>query len=48
VERKEKDEKDKNKWNEFGVGKCEEKRNEEKKNERDLVYLGLCYFGTIF
>jgi hypothetical protein len=26
----------------------ERKENKEKKNERNQVYLGLCYFGAIF
>jgi hypothetical protein len=26
----------------------ERKEKKEKKNERNLVYLGLCYFGAIF
>jgi hypothetical protein len=35
--------------NDDGVGKRGEKRKErKKKKERNLVYLGLCYFGTIF
>jgi hypothetical protein len=51
VERKEKEgrkrqKKKKKQWKECGVGRLGEKRKE--KNEMNLVYLDLPYFGSIF
>ena len=46
--KKKKEEKDKKKnWKEYDVGRRGEKIKEEEK-KKNLVYLGLCYFGTVF
>ena len=34
--------------NDDGVDRCGEKEKKERKNEGNLLYLGLCYFSAIF